>query len=212
MIQSDQSLEGTPPAPSIDHGKPPLNEAGLAHPGAISTRDLIEPIFMRTVYVGVIAPLLFAYLGSLGALAPYNEQSQWLVSKLAPIWPVLPPQYELVLKVRGAGHAASFGFLCVALWAWPLICAVDFLWEHVKRRRVILPISPKEIGQFIVVFPFAVLVLVFDRTKVGGVFGFNADQWFFYLWQWVLFGSTALILAIVLYVVGRFILDRTQRP
>jgi len=32
--------------------------------GMISTRNLLEPIFMKTVYVGVIAPFLFAYLGA----------------------------------------------------------------------------------------------------------------------------------------------------
>jgi hypothetical protein len=210
MIQSNRPLEGTPPAPSLDHGKPPLNEAGLAQPGAISTRDLIEPIFMRTVYVGVIAPLLFAYLGSLGALAPYNEESQWLVSKLAPIWPVLPSQYELVLKIRGVGHATSYGFMCATLCVWPLICAAAFLWGHARRGKEILPISPKEIGQFIVAFPFGVLVLVFDRTKVTGMYGFNTGQWSLYLEQWFVFAITSLIVAILLYMTGRIILDRTR--
>jgi hypothetical protein len=100
--------------------------------------------------------------------------------------------------------------MCAALWAWPIICAVAFLWEHAKRGKEILPISPKEIGQFIVAFPFGVLVLVLDRTKVTGMFGFNTGQWSLYLSQWFLFATTAVIVAIVLYVTGRIILDRTR--
>jgi hypothetical protein len=189
----------------------PLDEFDQITPGMISTRDLLEPIFMRTVYAGVIAPLLFAYFGSSNVLAPYIEQSQWLVSRMAPIWPVLPAQYELVLETRGPGHAASYGFMCAALWAWPVICAAAFLWAHGKRRKEILPISPKEIGQFIVVFPFAVLVLVFDRVKIAeGLYGFHADQWYFYLLQWLMFGLVAIVLAIFIYAIGGIILDRVQ--
>ena len=188
-------------------------ELGQATLGKISTRQLIEPIFMRTLYFGVIVPLLFAYVGSSSVLASFSEQSQWLVSRLAPIWPVLPAQYELVREVRGPGHAASYGFMCAALWAWPVICAAAFLWEHAKRRKEILPISPKEIGQFIVVLPFAVLVLVFDLTRITSpFFGFHADPWdIFYLRQWAVFGLTALVLGILLYVAGRIILDQTWR-
>ena len=190
-----------------------LNEADNAATGTISTRDLIEPIFMKTVYVGVIAPFLFAYLGSSNVFAPFNEQSQWLVSRLARIWPVLPAQYELVLEIRGPGHAASYGFMCAALWAWPVICAVAYLSKHAKRRKEVLPISPKEIGQFIVVFPFAVLVLVFDLTRIASpLFGFHAGQpALFYLRQWFVFGLPALVSGILLYMLGRIILERIWR-
>jgi hypothetical protein len=121
----------------------------------ISTRNLIEPIFMKTIYIGVITPLLFAYLGSYDVLAPLSGLSQRLVNVLSWIWPILPGQYEVVLKVSGPGHAASYGFMCVALWLWPVTCAVAYLWRHAKQRKKILPISPKEIGQFMVAFPFA---------------------------------------------------------
>jgi hypothetical protein len=189
----------------------PLNEADRAMPGTISTRDLLEPIFMRTFYVGVITPLLFAYLGSSNLLTPFNEESRWLVSRLASIWPALPAQYELVLEIRGPGHAASYGLMCAALWAWPVICTVAFLWEHAKRRKEILPISPKEIGQLIVAFPFAFLLMFLGQTTITGPFGFHADQWdFFYLRQWFVFSVTALVLGILLYVVGRIILDRVR--
>jgi hypothetical protein len=173
---------------------------------------LIEPIFMRTFYVGVIAPLLFAYLGSSNVLAPFNEQSRWLVSRLAPIWPALSAQYELVLQVRGAGQASSYGFMCAVLWAWPIICSIGFLREHIRRGKNVLPISSKEIGQFIVALPFAFLLLGLDQTRITNpLFGFHADQHgLFYLRQWFLFSLTALVLAIVLYVVGRTVLDRTR--
>jgi hypothetical protein len=179
----------------------------------ISTRDLLEPIFMRTFYVGVIAPFLFAYLGSSNVLAPFVEQAQWLVSGLALIWPTLPTQYERVLEVRGVGHAASYGFLCAALWVWPAICAVAFLREHARRRQQVLPISPKEAGQFIVVFPFAILFLLFDQTKIANsLTGFQPDRWgFFYLRQWFVFGLIALVLAVLIYVVGRNILSWVRR-
>jgi hypothetical protein len=190
-----------------------LKDADQVTPSAISTRNLIEPIFMKTFYIGVIAPLAFAYLGSSNVLAPFYGQSQWLVSVLARIWPVLPAQYELVWEVRGPGHAASYGFMCAALWAWPVFCAVVYLWEHAKRRKEILPISPKEIGQFMVAFPFAVLVLVFDSTGIASpVFGFHADKpVLFYLRQWFLFALVALVLGILLYALGRTILDRIWR-
>jgi hypothetical protein len=181
--------------------------------GAISTRDLLEPLFMRTVNVGVFAPLLFAYLGSSNVLVPYIEQSQWLVSRMAPIWPALQAQYELVLNDLGAGHAASYGFLCAVLWTWPVICAATFLWAHEKRRKEILPISTKEIGQFFVVLPFAFAFLVFDQTKVVNLlFGFHADHWgFFYLRQGLVFSLTALVLAILIYAVGRFMINSIGR-
>jgi hypothetical protein len=44
----DQSSEGSPSASSSEHH----DEADQTTPGMISTRDIIEPIFMRTVYVG----------------------------------------------------------------------------------------------------------------------------------------------------------------
>jgi hypothetical protein len=178
----------------------------------ISTRNLLEPIFMRTFYVGVLAPFLFACLGSSNALAQFNEQSQWLVHGMAPIWPALPAQYELVLEVRGQGHAVSYGLMCAALWTWPIICAVAFLRAHTKRRKEILPVSPKEIGQFIVAFPFAFLLMVLGQTTTAGPFGFYADEHgFFYFRQWFVFSVTALVLGILLYVVGRMILDLTWR-
>jgi hypothetical protein len=201
----DRSVEGLPSASSSER----RDEAGQAVPGTISTRDLIEPIFMKTVYIGVIVPFLFTYLGSSNVLAPYIEQSQWVVGRLASIWPSLPPQYELVLKMRGAGHAASFGFFCAALWIWPVVCAVAFLWEHARRANAVLPVSPKEVGQFIVVIPFAVLELVFDQTKVGNAFGFGADKWYLYLRQWILFSGTAIVSAILIYVIGRIVCSMT---
>jgi hypothetical protein len=149
---------------------------------------------------------LFAYIGSSNVLAPYIKQSQWLVSSMAVIWPSLLAQYELVLEVRGPGHAASYGSMCAALWAWPVICAVAFLREHARRSKEILPISPKEIGQFIVAFP------ILGQTTIKGLFGFYADQrGFFYFRQWFVFGGTALVLGILLYVLGRIILERTWR-
>jgi hypothetical protein len=179
----------------------------------ILTRDLLEPLFMRTVNVGVFAPLLFAYLGSSNVLVPYIEQSQWLVNRMTPIWPSLQPQYELVLRDLGVGHAASYGFLCAVLWTWPAICAVTFLRAHAKRRKEILPVSIMEIGQFLVLLPFAVLVLVFDQTKVTNLlFGFHADLWgFFYLRQGLVFGFTALVLAILIYAVGRIMINSIGR-
>jgi hypothetical protein len=190
-----------------------LSEADQALPSTISTRDLIDPIFMRTVYAGVIPALLFAYLGSSNVLAPFNEQSQWLVSGMAPIWPALPAQYELVREVRGTGHAASYGFMCAALWAWPIICAVAFLCAHAKRGKEILPFSRKEIGQFIFVAPLAFLIMVFDQTEaLSPLLRFFPDRLnFFYLRQWFFFSLPALVLAIVLYVVGRIVLGRTRR-
>jgi len=161
----------------------------------ISTRNLIEPIFMKTIYIEVIAPFLFAYLGSSNVLVSFDGWSQRLVSVLAWIWPVLPAQYELVREVGGPGHAVSYGFMCAALWARPVICAVAYLREHVKCQKEILPISPKEIGQF-----------------ASPLFGFQASHpTLLYLRQWFVFGLTALVLGIVLYVLGRIILERTWR-
>lgn len=164
---------------------------------------------MRTVYWGALAPLLFACIGSSNTLASFSDLSQWLTNSMAPFWPALPAQYKLVLEVRGPGHAASYGFMCAALWAWPIICAIGFLTAHAKRRKEILPVSPEEIGKFIVMFPFAVLPLVLGRTTTGGPFGFYADQWgFFYFQQWFVFSLTAFVLGTLLYVVGRIILQR----
>jgi len=189
------------------------DDTGRVTPGTISTRNLIEPIFMRTFYASLIVPLLFAYVGSSNILAPFHEQSQWLVSRMAQIWPSLPAQYELVREVRGIGHAASYGFMCAALWAWPIICAVAFLLAQAKRGKEILPISSKEIGQFILAFPFAFLLMVLDQTDVpNALFRFYPDRLnFFYLRQWFVFSLTALVLAIVLCVAGRMVLDRTRR-
>jgi hypothetical protein len=180
--------------------------------GTISTRDLIEPVFMKTIYIGVIVPCLFAYLGSSDILDSLDVQSQWLVSALAWIWPVLPAQYELVREVRGAGQSVSYAFMCGALWAWPIVCAGLYLREHMKCQRRILPISPKETGQFIVVFPFAVLVLVFDTTRIASpLFGFQTNHTtLVYLRQWFLFALTALVLGILLYVLGRIVLERIR--
>jgi hypothetical protein len=195
-----------------DEGKP-ATVAGGSTGGVISTRELIEPIFLKTVYIGVIAPFLFAYLGSSDVLISFDAQSQWLVGVLARIWPVLPVQYELVREVRGVGQSVSYAFMCAALWAWPVICAIAYLREHIRCQKKILPISAKEIGQFIVVFPFAVLVLVFDTTRVASpLFGFQVNHpTALYLRQWFLFALTALVLGILLYVFGRIILERIWR-
>jgi hypothetical protein len=187
-----------------------VGESERVIPGRISTRELIDPIFMKTLYAGVIISLLFAYLGSTSALASCLAQSEWLVTKLAVIWPALPPQYELVLKVRGSGHAASFGFLCAILWTWPVICSVVFLWKHAERRSEVQPVSYKEIGQFLLVFPFAFILLWVDQTDVvNPLFAFHADKYgIFYLRQWFVFSLPALVLAIIAYAVGRMISNR----
>ena len=178
--------------------------------GKVSTRGLIEPLIMRSFYVGVIGPLLFAYLGSTNALAPYLAQSDWLVTKLAVIWPALPPQYELVLKVRGPGHAASFGFMCAALWTWPAILSAMMLRKHAARGSEVLPFSTKEILQFMLLVPFVFFSLVIDDTKSRTPLNaFYPDNWdFFYLRQWLLFTIVALFSAILFYATGRRFLNK----
>jgi hypothetical protein len=189
------------------------NDTGHLMLGVVSTRQLIEPIFMKTFFISFIAALLFACLGSSNILAPFDVQAQRLVRVLAWIWPVLPIQYELVRQVQGVGQSASYAFMCAALWAWPLICAIAYFRGHIRCQKKILPISAKEIGQFIVVFPFAVLVLVFDTTRVASpLFGFQVNHpTVLYLRQWFLFALTAVVLGILLYVLGRIILERIWR-
>jgi hypothetical protein len=202
----DRSLERPPSASPSER----LEEADHVTSRSISTMDLLAPIFMRTFYRGALAPLLFACIGSSSILAPFRDLSQRLINSMAPFWPSVPAQYKLVLEVRGPGHAASYGFMCAALWAWPIICAIGFLTTHAKRRKEILPILPKEIGQFIVMFPFALLPLALGRTTTDGPFGFYADRWgFFYFQQWFVFSLTAFVLGTLLYVLGRIILQRT---
>ncbi|MGY0574374.1 hypothetical protein ACTGJ9_027590 [Bradyrhizobium sp. RDM12] len=87
------------------------------------------------------------------------------MSIIAPIWPVLPTQYEVVLRGLGPGHASSYAFLCATLWIWPFACALGFVRAHLQEKRQVLPVSPKEIGQFILLVPFAAFFLVFDLTK-----------------------------------------------
>jgi hypothetical protein len=207
-VSEESSLER--PAESSASSSDNSNEADQATRGTLALRDLIGPTCMMTLYVGVMVPLLFAYLGSSNLLAPYIEQSHWLVSKMAPIWPALPPQYELVLKVRGPGDAASFGFMCAALWMWPVIILVALVGKHVRRRAEILPVSPAEIGSFIVMTPAGFLLLVLDTTTTTSPLArFRVDQWdFFYLRQWFLFSATAVVVATLVYMVGRIILDR----
>ena len=194
-------------------GKPTMGSEGSTG-GVMSTRDLIEPIFMRTVFISLIAALLFVYLGSSNALAPFDAQAQRLVSLLAWIWPALPVQYELVRQVQGVGQSASYAFMCVALWAWPIGCAVAFLRGYAKSRKKVLSISPKEIGQFFVALPFGVVFLVYDITEVDSpLFGFPVNYpIFLYLRQWFVFGTTAIVLGSLLYAFGRILLERIWRP
>ena len=111
-----------------------LKDADQVTRGTIPTGVMIGSIFTKTVYIGVISPFLFAYLGSSNVLVSFDTQSRWLVGVLAWIWPVLPAQFELVREVRGIGQAVSYAFMCAALWAWPVICAVAYLREHVKSQ------------------------------------------------------------------------------
>lgn len=209
----DVSEKSSPDTSREGNSAARLKDADQATQGSVSTRNLIEPIFLKTIYIGAIAPFLFAYLGSSNVLVSLDGQSQWLVNVMAWIWPVLPLQYELVRNVCGVGQSVSFAFMCAALWAWPVICGVAYLRGHIRCQKKILPVSLKEIGQFIVVFPFAVLVLVFDTTRVASpVFGFKVNQpTVLYLRQWFLFALTALVLGILLYVLGRIVLERIWR-
>ena len=126
--------------------------------------------------------------------------------KMATVWPALPPEYALVLRERGAGHAASFGFFCAILWLWPVVLAVSFLRAYVRRRGEIMPVSPKEIGQFAIWLPIAVLIQVFDTTKAtNSPYAFYADSFgFFYLRQWLAFSLMAAALGVLVFVVGRW--------
>ena len=180
----------------------------------ISTRGLIEPIFANTVFISLIATILFAYLGSSNVLAPFDVQAQRLVSVLAWIWPVLPIQYELVRQALGVGQSVSYAFMCVALWVWPIGCGVAFLRWHVKSQKKVLPISQKEIGQFFIALPFGFFFFVFDLTTVDSpLFGFQVDRPFLlYMRQWFVFGATAIVLGSLLYVLGRIALERFWRP
>jgi hypothetical protein len=181
--------------------------------GAISTRDLIEPLFAKSFFISLIAALLFAYLGSSNILAPFDVQARWLVGILAWIWPVLPVQYELVRQVQGVGQSASYAFMCAALWAWPIACAVAFLREHVKFKKKVLSISLKEIGQFFVALPIGVISFIYDVTEVDSpLFGFPVNYpIFLYLRQWFVFAATAIVLGSLLYVLGRILLERIWR-
>jgi hypothetical protein len=125
----------------------------------------------------------------------------------------LPIQYELVRQVQGVGQSASYAFMCAALWAWPIGCAVAFLRGHVKSQKKVLSISPKETGQFFVALPFGVIFFVYDVTKVDSpLFGFPVDHpILLYLRQWFIFGATAIVLGILLYVLGRILPERIWR-
>ena len=144
--------------------RPPAGEHGppQAMLGTISTIDFMTPPFTRTLYVGAIVPFLFAFIGWWNVLAPYSEQAQWVVARMAPIWPALTPQFRVVLETLGPGQAASYGFFCAALWMWPVICAVAVLREHARQRQEILPISRKETGLFIIVFSVSLFPLFYD--------------------------------------------------
>jgi hypothetical protein len=126
---------------------------------------------MRTVLISLISTLLFVYHGSSNALAPFDLQAQRLVSLLAWIWPILPIQYELVRQVQGVGQSTSYAFMCAALWAWPIGCAVAFLRGHANSQKKVLSISPKEIGQFLVALPFGLIFLAYDVTEVDAAPG-----------------------------------------
>jgi hypothetical protein len=206
---ADRSAEGPLSTPSSERP----NKSGQAAQNPLALKDLLGPTCLKTLYVGVLVPLLFAYLGSSNALTRYIEQAQWLVSKMSPVWPALPPQYELVLKIRGPGHAASFGFMCAVLWMWPIIILVALVRQHLRLKSEIPPVLPADIGKFIVVVPAGVFFLVLDTTTTNSPFArFYVDQWgFFYLRQWFFFFGTAFISAILVYLIGRIILDRTWR-
>jgi hypothetical protein len=187
-----------------------LNDTGHVTLGAISTRELIEPIFTKAFFISLIAALVFAYLGSSNTLAPFDAQAQWLVGALAWIWPVLPIQYELVRQVQGVGQSASYAFMSAAFWAWPLICAGACLRKHMKFQNEILPISRKEKVQFFIVFPWGFFFLVYDLTRVDSpLFGFPVNiPILLYLRQWFVFNGTAIVLGILLYVLGCILLER----
>jgi hypothetical protein len=192
-------------------GKLAMGPDGLTG-DTISTRDLIEPIFTKAAFISLIAALLFSYLGSSNILVSFDAQSKWLVSVLAWIWPVLPIQYELVRQVQGVGQSVSYAFLCTALWAWPLLYAGACLRKHVRCQKEILPISRKEKVQFFIVFPWGFFFLVYDVTSLAGPFGFPVNHSILlYLRQWFVFGVTAIVLGILLYVLGRILLERIWR-
>jgi hypothetical protein len=181
--------------------------------GAISTRELIEPIFTKALFISLAAALLFAYLGSSNTLAPFDAQAQRLVGVLAWIWPVLPIQYELVRQVQGIGQSASYASMSAAFWAWPLICAGVCLRQQMNRQKEILPVSRKEKLQFLIVFPCGIFFLVYDVTRVDSArFGFPVNSpILLYLRQWFVFNLTAIVLGILLYMLGRILLERIWR-
>jgi hypothetical protein len=194
--------------PSGGRGQAAIGEAETPS-RMISTRDLLEPIYMKTFYIGVIVPLLFACLGSSGVFASYVGQAHWLINSMASLCPALPPEFELILKIRGPGHAASFGFFSAALWLWPVICAALFLRGYASQMGQILPISAKETVMFIFVLPLALFCLLVDTTISPTFVGrFRADKLgFFYLKSWFLFSLVALVIAIVIYLIGRAIIN-----
>jgi hypothetical protein len=189
-----------------------MPNTALSHatPGAISTRELIEPIFTKALFISLIAALVFAYLGSSNTLVPFDAQARRLVSALAWIWPALPIQYELVRQVQGIGQSASYAFMSAAFWAWPLICAGVCLRKQMECQKEILPVSRKEKVQFLIIFPCGFFFLVYDVTKVDSpLFGFPINSAILlYLRQWFVFNLTAIVLGILLYMLGRTVLER----
>ena len=187
---------------------------GAAAVVMITTRELIEPIFTKTMYVAFVTAVLFVLLGASGILAQFAEQTRRLIAGLVPVWPALPPQYEMVLRIRGPGHAVSFVLMCIALWMWPVVAAVAFLLAHARRRGSVLPVSWKEKGQFLILLPIAVFFLLADTTPSDTfpLARFRADQLgFFYLRSVFLFTATACVLAILIYEVGRLVMERWWR-
>jgi hypothetical protein len=199
------SAEGNPTVDIKDSDRPGEN--------AISTRELIEPIFTKAAFIWLIAVPLFAYLGSSNVLAPFDTQAQRLVGVLAWIWPTLPRQYELVRQVQGIGQSASYAFMCAALWVWPIACAVAFLREHVRSQKKVLSISLKETAQFFVALPIGLIPFVYDVTEVDSpLFGFPVNYpIFLYLRQWFVFAATAIVLGSLLYMLSRILLKRYLR-
>jgi hypothetical protein len=159
------------------------------------TRTISEEYVRATIVI----PLFFMLIKTSDFEPIAHESAAFLVETIGYIIPVVPDQFQAVLKIRGRSEAAFYAlFLVCVLTTWPFLLLYTLRQYLVKGPQLSLH-SPRDVAALFVMLFAAAYVLFWDtaRKPYFTLHSFFPDDFgLYYLRQYI--ALSVLVVTIIL--------------